>query len=226
MFAAASCRRGSGRLRLSGPGGHRHHLVARHVGRARPPAGQARRGFQRIAIRIPDRAELQGQLYRNTDRGHLPVPLAKAARDCSGHINVENFSVFHNLADSTKDNGFDGLDAVLIFNNPVMVRHFAQLAEWQAGKVFDYSGRGTSAEPRFQNGECGIFIGSSATRADIRANSKFEGGYGMLPYWSDVAGAPPNTLIRRGHIWGRRGRARRTNPTARAMCCYLSTARS
>ena len=29
----------------------------------------------------------------------------------------------------------------LNFNNPVMVRHIAQLAEWQATKVFDYSGR-------------------------------------------------------------------------------------
>ena len=67
------------------------------------------------------------------------------------------------------------------FNNPVLVRHIAQLGAWQADKVFDYSGRATSAEPRFQNGECAIFIGSSATRADIRANSKFEVGYGMLP---------------------------------------------
>src|SRR6202165_6304281 len=110
-------------------------------------------------------------------------------------INVENFSAFHNLPISTKANGFDGLDAVLNFNNPIMVRRMAQLAEWQGGKVFDYSGRATSAEPRFQNGECGIFIGSSATRADIKANSKFEIGYGMLPYWPDVAGAPQNTII-------------------------------
>src|ERR1700719_4562508 len=95
-------------------------------------------------------------------------------------INVENFSAFHNLPISTKANGFNGLDAVLNFNNPLVVRHVAQLAEWQAGKVFNYSGRATSAEPRFQNGECGIFIGSSATRADIKANSKFEIGYGML----------------------------------------------
>ena len=123
-------------------------------------------------------------------------------------INVENFSAFHNLAVSTKANGFDGLDAVLIFNNPVMVRHIAQLAEWQAGKAFDYSGRGTSAEPRFQNGECGIFIGSSATRADIKANSKFEVGYGMLPYWPDVEGAPQNSIIGGATLWVLRDRPR------------------
>ena len=123
-------------------------------------------------------------------------------------INVENFSAFHNLAISSKANGFEGLDAVLIFNNPVMVRHIAQLAEWQTGKAFDYSGRDTTAEPRFQNGECGIFIGSSATRADIKANSKFEVGYGMLPFWPDVEGAPQNSIIGGATLWVLRDRPR------------------
>src|SRR5437764_9484429 len=121
-------------------------------------------------------------------------------------INVENFSAFHNLAISTKANGFEGLDAVLTFNNPLMVRHISQLVEWQSTKAFDYSGRAQTAEPRFQNGECGIFIGSSATRADIKANSKFEVGYGMLPYWPDVAGAPQNTIIGGATLWVLRNR--------------------
>jgi sn-glycerol 3-phosphate transport system substrate-binding protein len=123
-------------------------------------------------------------------------------------INVENFSAFHNLPISTKANGFGGLDAELDFNNPTMVRHIAQLAEWQTTKVFDYSGRATTAEPRFQKGECAIFLGSSATRADIRANSKFEIGYGMLPYWPGVKGAPQNTIIGGATLWVLRDRPR------------------
>jgi sn-glycerol 3-phosphate transport system substrate-binding protein len=123
-------------------------------------------------------------------------------------VHIENFSAFHNLPIATKANGLGGLDAVLTFNNPVTVRNIAQLADWQTTKVFDYSGRATSAEPRFQNGECGIFIGSSATRADIRANSKFEIGYGMLPYWPDVEGAPQNTIIGGATLWVLRDRPR------------------
>jgi len=137
-------------------------------------------------------------------------------------INVEKFSAFHNLAVSTKANGFDGLDAVLVFNNPEMVRHIAQLAEWQAGKAFDYSGRGTSAEPRFQNGECGIFIGSSATRADIKANSKFEVGYGMLPYWPGVKGAPQNSIIGGATLWVLRDRPRAEYKGVAKFFGYLS----
>jgi sn-glycerol 3-phosphate transport system substrate-binding protein len=137
-------------------------------------------------------------------------------------IHVENFSAYHDLPVSTRGNGFDGLDAVLNFNNPVVVRHIAQLAEWQATKVFDYSGRGQAAEPRFQNGECGIFIGSSGTRADFMANSKFEIGYGMLPYWPDVKGAPQNTIIGGATLWVLRDRPRAEYKGVAKFFAYLS----
>jgi sn-glycerol 3-phosphate transport system substrate-binding protein len=137
-------------------------------------------------------------------------------------INIENFSAFHNLPIATKANGLGGLDAVLTFNNPVTIRNIAQLADWQTTKVFDYSGRATSAEPRFQKGECGIFIGSSATRADIRANSKFEIGYGMLPYWPDVEGAPQNTIIGGATLWVLRDRPREEYKGVARFFAFLS----
>ena len=137
-------------------------------------------------------------------------------------INVENFSAFHNVPLATRTNGFDGLDAELTFNNPVMVRHIAQLAQWQTTKAYDYSGRGQAAEPRFQKGECGIFIGSSATRADIKANSKFEVGFGMMPYWPDVAGAPQNTLIGGATLWVLRDRPRAEYTGVARFFAYLS----
>jgi sn-glycerol 3-phosphate transport system substrate-binding protein len=137
-------------------------------------------------------------------------------------VHVENFSAYHNLPIATKANGLGGLDAVLTFNNPLTVRNIAQLADWQTTKVFDYSGRATSAEPRFQKGECGIFIGSSATRADIRANSKFEIGYGMLPYWPDVEGAPQNTIIGGATLWVLRDRPRAEYKGAAKFFAFLS----
>jgi sn-glycerol 3-phosphate transport system substrate-binding protein len=137
-------------------------------------------------------------------------------------IHVENLSAFHNLPLATKANGFAGLDAELNINNPVVVHHVAQLAEWQKDKVFDYGGRGQSAEPRFQNGECGIFIGSSATRADIKANSKFEVGYGMMPYWPDVKGAPQNSIIGGATLWVLRDRPRAEYKGVARFFAYLS----
>ena len=123
-------------------------------------------------------------------------------------VNVENFSALHNLPIATKANGLGGLDATLTINNPILVRHIGKLVEWQKTMLFDYSGRAMSAEPRFHRGECGIFLGSSAARADILARAKFEVGYGMLPYWPDVAGAPQNTIIGGASLWVLMGRPR------------------
>lgn len=137
-------------------------------------------------------------------------------------INVENLLAFHNLSLASRANGFAGLDAVLTLNNPLLVRHVTQLAAWQTTKVFDYSGRGQSAEPRFQNGECGMFIGSSATRADIKANSKFEIGYGMMPYWPDVGGAPQNSIIGGATLWVLRDRPRAEYKGVAKFFAFLS----
>ena len=137
-------------------------------------------------------------------------------------INVENFSAFHNLPIATRANGFGGLDAQLVFNNPIVLRHIATLAQWQADKTFDYSGRGQTAEPRFQKGECGIFIGSSGTRADIKANSNFEIGYGLMPYYPDVQGAPQNSIIGGATLWVLRDRPRAEYAGAAKFFAYLS----
>ena len=64
-------------------------------------------------------------------------------------VNVENFSALHDLPIATEANGFGGLDATLTINNPILVRHIGKLAEWQKTRLFDYSGRAMTAEPRF-----------------------------------------------------------------------------
>ena len=137
-------------------------------------------------------------------------------------IHVENFSALHDIPIATRANGLGGLDAEMVLDNPLLVRHVEQLAEWQKTKVFDYSGRATKAEPRFQNGECAIFLGSSATRADILANADFDIGYGMLPYFSDVKGAPQNSIIGGATLWVLRNRPRDEYRGVAKFFAYLS----
>jgi sn-glycerol 3-phosphate transport system substrate-binding protein len=119
---------------------------------------------------------------------------------------VENFSAFHNIPIGTKSNGFGGLDTELTINNPLVEKQVAMLANWQKTKLYDYGGRTNKAEPKFYAGECGIFIGSSAARAAMLANAKFELGYGMQPYWPDVKGAPQNSIIGGATLWVLKGR--------------------
>jgi sn-glycerol 3-phosphate transport system substrate-binding protein len=120
-----------------------------------------------------------------------------------GWTQLENFSAWHNVAFATRGNGFGGLDAELRINSPLHVRHIQQLADWQKTKLFDYGGRRGDSRPKFINGECGVWIASSAARAAVTAESKgkFEFGMGTLPYWPDVAGAPQNTIIGGATLW-------------------------
>ena len=114
-----------------------------------------------------------------------------------------------------------GLDAELTINNPMMTRHIAALAEWQKEKIFDYGGRATSAEPKFPNGECGIFIGSSGLHGDFLANANCAVGYGMLPYWPDARCAP-NSIIGGATFWVLRNRPRPNTKAVAKLFTFLS----
>jgi len=137
-------------------------------------------------------------------------------------VNVENFSAFHDVPIATKANGLAGFDAKLTINNPLMIRHVAALAEWQKTKLFDYSGRDIKAQPRFPSADCGIFIGSSALRAYVTANSRFDVGYGMLPYWPDIPAAPQNSIIGGATLWVLRGRPEEEYRAVARFFAYLS----
>jgi sn-glycerol 3-phosphate transport system substrate-binding protein len=119
---------------------------------------------------------------------------------------VENFAAYHNIPIATGSNGFEGLDVELAIDHPVIAKHFAALVEWRKTGIYVYGGRAAKAERKFYDRECGMFLGSSANRADTIANANFEVGYGLLPYWPDVAGAPRNTIIGGGSLWVLRDR--------------------
>jgi sn-glycerol 3-phosphate transport system substrate-binding protein len=121
-------------------------------------------------------------------------------------VHDENLLAFHGLPVATRDNGMAGLDATLLIDHPLMVRHLDALVQWQRSGVFGYAGRTTRGEAKFGAHECSIFIGSSASRADFLAGANFEIGYGMLPYWPEVAGAPRNSIIGGGSLWTLRDR--------------------
>jgi sn-glycerol 3-phosphate transport system substrate-binding protein len=116
-------------------------------------------------------------------------------------VQVENFSAWHNLAIGSEQNGLGGLDTVLEFNNPTVVRHIANLAEAEKDKSFDYSGRTTEPTAKFISGDCGMLMDSSATYGPVKAGAKFDWGVAELPYYPDVAGAPQNSIIGGASLW-------------------------
>ena len=137
-------------------------------------------------------------------------------------IHLENLSAWHNKPFATKENGFAGLDTRLVFDADLQERHWANLAEWQRTKLFSYGGRGPDGKTRFYSGECGMLTASSAARADVLANSKFDVGFGMLPYYQDVQGAPQNTIIGGATLWVLKGKPQAEYKGVAAFFAYLS----
>lgn len=121
-------------------------------------------------------------------------------------VQLESFSAWHNVEFASKNNGFGGLDARLKFNSPLHVRHINNLANWAKQGFFTYAGRKNEPEAKFYSGECGMLTSSSAAYANITKNAKFKFAVSTLPYYSDVAGAPQNTIIGGASLWAMSGK--------------------
>jgi len=122
-------------------------------------------------------------------------------------VQLENFSAWHNLPIGTNENGFGAVDSELTLNGETQVRHWENLANWQEEGLFRYGGPGggDDAPPAFYAAECAMYMNSSASRAGVMANSDFEVGFGMMPYYADVDGAPQNSIIGGATLWVLRG---------------------
>jgi sn-glycerol 3-phosphate transport system substrate-binding protein len=93
----------------------------------------------------------------------------------------EQFSAIHNVPLATKANGMDGMDTELKINSPLHVRHIQTLLDMQKEGSFKYGGRDNAAEALFPSGECAIIHTSSAFRARVVREAKFDWGVAMLP---------------------------------------------
>ncbi len=138
-------------------------------------------------------------------------------------VQIENFSAWHNIPIGTKSNGFGGLDTELVINSPTHVKHIGQLAEWQKSKIFDYGGRRSDSAPKFYNGECAMYMNSSAAYAGVKKNVTFPFGVAMLPYWPDVSGAPQNSIIGGATLWVLRGHGDNDYKGVARFFSYLSS---
>jgi len=116
-------------------------------------------------------------------------------------VELENLGAWHNVPYATKDNGFGGLDARLELNKPIYLKHMTFLAKMSKEGTFTYGGRGDAPNALFISGKCGMFTGSSGTRASILKNGNFSFGTSELPYYADIKGAPQNSIIGGASLW-------------------------
>ena len=119
---------------------------------------------------------------------------------------VENMHATHDQPFASRHNGFDAVDGVeLLINREFGQKHIGALAAWQKDNVYSYGGRQGTADPKFVNGDCAMYIQSSAVISGFSKSIKFDWGTGELPHW----GAPykkATSIIGGATLWVLKGK--------------------
>jgi len=138
-------------------------------------------------------------------------------------VMVENFSAWHNLPMGTRENGFGGTDTSFSFNNEVVKNRLATIADWSKDKLFTYGGRRGDSLSMYTNGECGMWMNSSAYYGSIKKQAKFDFGQTMLPLDTSVASKPQNSIIGGATLWVLKGRDQGDYKGVAKFMTYLSS---
>ncbi|MEX0280656.1 MAG: sn-glycerol-3-phosphate ABC transporter substrate-binding protein UgpB [Arenibacterium sp.] len=120
-------------------------------------------------------------------------------------VMLENFSAWHDLELGTKENGFAGFDTEFTFNTDKVAARLDDIASMSEGNLFKYGGRRGDSLPMFTNGECGMWMNSSAYYGSIKSQAEFAFGQTMLPLDTSLADAPQNSIIGGATLWALAG---------------------
>lgn len=137
-------------------------------------------------------------------------------------ILVENMTTWHDQDFATQNNGMDGLDARLVFNTQLMMRHIAMLSSWARSGYFTYAGRRVEGEQLFVKGDCALLTAASSSAAELRRSARFGFGEAQLPYYDDIPGAPHHSLIGGGALWVLEGGTRAEARGAAKFLAFLA----
>lgn len=116
-------------------------------------------------------------------------------------VMMECYGAIHDQPYATKANGFEGLDAELVFNAPAYVKQIQRLLDMAKDGTFTYGGRGASGDQLFPAGETAISFNSSGSRSAIARDAKFRFGTALLPYDPEVRPTPNNSIIGGASLW-------------------------
>jgi sn-glycerol 3-phosphate transport system substrate-binding protein len=123
---------------------------------------------------------------------------------------------------ATKGNGMKGMDARLVVNSPLHVRHIENLSNMAKQGLFVYKGRANTSEANYISGECAMITTSTGFYGNVAKNAKFAFGIATLPYYPDVPGAPQNTVIGGASLWVMSGKKPDEYKGVAAFFDYLS----
>jgi sn-glycerol 3-phosphate transport system substrate-binding protein len=116
-------------------------------------------------------------------------------------VMVEQYGAIHNIPFATKENGFEGLDAVLQINSKPHVAIIERMLAMSKDGTFKYGGRDSAPDPIFLAGQAAISFNSSAYRGALVQGAKFAFAEALLPYDPTVIKQPINSIIGGASLW-------------------------
>jgi sn-glycerol 3-phosphate transport system substrate-binding protein len=118
------------------------------------------------------------------------------AQSMSTWIFFENFMSRHNLPLATENNGYDGTDAKLLYNNKDLKAFWSNVKKWKDEGYYGYYGRDWGPnQDAFLQQKVAMWIGSSGSFGGLRKSAQFKFGAAELPYVAGVGDAPTHTFI-------------------------------
>ncbi|NKB77555.1 MAG: sn-glycerol-3-phosphate ABC transporter substrate-binding protein UgpB [Gammaproteobacteria bacterium] len=139
-------------------------------------------------------------------------------------VMMENYSAWHDTAIGTMENGFTGLGTEFVFNNDAVKTLLANVADWSKDGLFKYGGRRGDSLSMFTNGECAMWMNSSAYYGSIKKQAKFEFGQSMLPLDTAVTDKAQNSVIGGATLWVLKGHEQDEYKGVAQFMTYLSSA--
>jgi sn-glycerol 3-phosphate transport system substrate-binding protein len=116
-------------------------------------------------------------------------------------VMVEQYGAIHNIPFATKENGFEGLDAVLQINSKPHVAIIERMLAMAKDGTFKYGGRDNAPDPVFLAGQSAITFNSSAYRGALVKGAKFAFAPALLPYDPTITKQPINSIIGGASLW-------------------------
>jgi sn-glycerol 3-phosphate transport system substrate-binding protein len=149
------------------------------------------------------------------------------AYEPSTWIDLEQFSMAHNIPVASNDNGYSGLDTELLFNTTLHVKHMENIQRWINDGLVQMrtQASGKTARDSFVEGECSVFFSSIADHNTVhKLKPTFAWDVQMIPTYEGTE--RHNTVVGGASLWALSGKTEDEYKAAAAYLSFLATPES
>lgn len=142
----------------------------------------------------------------------------------SSWIDLEQFSMAHNVPVASNNNGYDGLNTELVFNTTLHLKHMENIQRWIAEgyAMIRTQAAGKAARDSFIEGECAVFFSSIADHNTIhKLKPTFAWDVQMIPTYEGVE--RHNTVVGGASLWVLSGKSADEYKAAATYLAFLAT---